>query len=1446
MAEGTGKKKKILLIVGGVVVVAAVATVVAVVATKKSSSSTSTSNDSKSNSNPETDPNPVTKDIAGLSNATIPDSELVVKNTTVDPKSFNPTSDPETTPVVFTMLAVGDWGSTPYKKSGSDDNPGSCCKMYNSKTNPSEARYKVDFWAQSYVATIMAQSAKELKPTRIIGHGDNFYWDGLGGSKDDEFRFASTFEEMYSDPALKGIKWLNVIGNHDIGGAAYLCGAEANKYTKCSSSAELIENLDLRFKYQQRYKSPDNDRWQLKDHYYVESFSQGGITVDIFNMDTNYADNHGGMQICCQCFGYGNDIAGFSQSKCEDAQPGRPECAGGDVGMYNACIDHINAWGKDSITQATRDIAASKADFKIINTHYSPHHHMSPQKQKELFKLTKDTNVQVYLNGHTHAFSHDSSAWGTHFIENGGGGGIYTSSANALSNDFVTNVWAAGGYPYGFFELSFNKDWLKAQWVTFDDTWSFAGNNLEGTKRGGLRRGHCWFIPSSNYTAKGAPGKKKILIAAGGVVVLAVAATVIAVVATKKSTSSSSDQSGNNATPSPTSFDSNSSSGNATIDTSLLPPKNQTVDPKTFNPTSDPESMKPVFTMQAVGDWGSSPGKKSGSDDNPGSCCIFYGKKTNPSEARYKVDFWAQSYVATLQMQSAKELSPVRVIGHGDNFYWDGLGGTDKASRFANTFEAMYTGALKGVKWVNVIGNHDIGGASYLCGAETAEFLKCGSSDELLKNLRLRAKYQMEYISPDNNRWLLKDFYYVESVSQGGITVDIFNIDTNYADNHGGMQICCQCFGYGSDIPNFDQSKCEDAQPGQNICAGGDTGMYKACNNEINSWAQDSIKQAKRDIAASTADFKIINTHYSPQHHMSPDKQKVLFGLTKDTNVQLWLNGHTHAFSHDTSSWGTHFIENGGGGGIYTKSGNALSNDYVKNVWVAGGNPYGFFELSFSKDWLKAQWVTFDKSWSFGGNNLEGTVRGGNQRGHCWYIPSSNYTAKGAPGVECKSSINTPLASCLNKSRKISSRGIQKYFYHFNTNIKIKWKEEMYTILLTVIGLKWYYHIEMVRRMAAPPLQEELQEKMALPGFDVDSHDLIEQRLENLKRKPTVVQWLDSYVKAVDTEFDDEWKPREPRSTRSRASKPHQSGFFGYILWSCIGIVFSPFIVVFCTPFQRFYGPEKWPFSCTSPLKFVWTAYTNIITLVVLILLVYYILTNELPLWNNLQATRSVIEYSMMVLKDNCIACAKKVTFHEQLGDVSQRIILTVVEANFHEIASLEPPVSIDPACSNTLLQLLSIVVLFWLIIYFYASSTRYLLSALIVGHWVLSSGYIQYLIESHPSIQSIDPPYTLVNEEIVISIIGKDLSNGGTVAWIPSWCSSSTYASASIGTDCTKQFSAPFHNGVVESTFSAVETYIPCYKAPHNKAHEYRCFDNVQLRVKEAKNIPGLATIAL
>ncbi|KAG3000014.1 hypothetical protein PC118_g503 [Phytophthora cactorum] len=103
-------------------------------------------------------------------------------------------------------LAIGDWGV--------DLGLGSCCNVYR-KTGTGNKEYYKDQQAQINVAHLLTLSAKKLQPKVILGHGDNFYWNGLG-SDDVNYRFLNSFEAMYSDPALLNIKWFNVAGNHDI------------------------------------------------------------------------------------------------------------------------------------------------------------------------------------------------------------------------------------------------------------------------------------------------------------------------------------------------------------------------------------------------------------------------------------------------------------------------------------------------------------------------------------------------------------------------------------------------------------------------------------------------------------------------------------------------------------------------------------------------------------------------------------------------------------------------------------------------------------------------------------------------------------------------------------------------------------------------------------------------------------------------------------------------------------------------------------------------------------------------------------------------------------------------------------------------------------------------------------------------------------------------------
>ncbi len=183
----------------------------------------------------------------------------------------------------------------------------------------------------------------------------------------------------------------------------------------------------------------------MKGPYYKETYEKNNVSVDVFNLDTNYADSHGYHQVCCQCYGYqslpGVTDADRVANNCNDQHRGGKYCAGGDTEMYDACAATIKQWWDQSVEGATKDMKASKADFKIVNTHYSPHFHMSVAKMKMWYQILSENNVQVWLNGHTHGFNHDISKFGTHFFENGGGGGIQSETSGLppdTAKEFVT------------------------------------------------------------------------------------------------------------------------------------------------------------------------------------------------------------------------------------------------------------------------------------------------------------------------------------------------------------------------------------------------------------------------------------------------------------------------------------------------------------------------------------------------------------------------------------------------------------------------------------------------------------------------------------------------------------------------------------------------------------------------------------------------------------------------------------------------------------------------------------------------------------------------------------------------------------------------------------------------------------------------------------------------
>ncbi|KAG7384125.1 hypothetical protein PHYBOEH_009642 [Phytophthora boehmeriae] len=400
-------------------------------------------------------------------------------------------SDPATAAYSFAAYALGDWGTTTFK--------GSCCSRSATYNN-------YDVHAEDIVASLMNSQAgiASVKPRAIIGHGDNFYWTGINSPEGRDSRFATTFEEKFDGQNLKGIPWVNVMGNHDYGGASYVCNVGDNNAV-CPNTEEMIRGIENKFRWQQEYTSPNDNRWHLDDHFYVHSINDPatGVSIDIFNVDTNDADIHGATHICCQCFGYSNG----DSATCRHIGRGQPFCCGGDTAMYDACYAKFVEWGDQSRAQLAERVKQSTATWKIVNSHYSPFNHYVEHNMKKWFDVLRGSGVQVWLNGHTHGEKHDySSSLRVHFVENGAGGGVQKEGASGIpsyASPFVDqNKWKFSGNEYGFMSLEASKEWLRLQYHTTDDQWSFA-ETFEGTKIGGVQTKHCWYVPVDGSEGRG-------------------------------------------------------------------------------------------------------------------------------------------------------------------------------------------------------------------------------------------------------------------------------------------------------------------------------------------------------------------------------------------------------------------------------------------------------------------------------------------------------------------------------------------------------------------------------------------------------------------------------------------------------------------------------------------------------------------------------------------------------------------------------------------------------------------------------------------------------------------------------------------------------------------------------------------------------------------------------
>ncbi|GAB9466532.1 hypothetical protein Gpo141_00003904 [Globisporangium polare] len=341
-----------------------------------------------------------------------------------------------------------------------------------------------------------------------------------------------------------------------------------------------------------------------------------------------------------------------------------------------------------------------------------------------------------------------------------------------------------------------------------------------------------------------------------------------------------------------------------------------------------------------------------------------------------------------------------------------------------------------------------------------------------------------------------------------------------------------------------------------------------------------------------------------------------------------------------------------------------------------------------------------------------------------------------------------------------------------------------------------------------------------LPPLDVRSPEYIEERLENLKRKPSWLSWLDQYVlehPESDSENEDgQDSVRGQRVEIDCTAKPKcatRPGFLKTTLWSVAIVAFSPLLVLLY-PCLRNRG--NWPLGCTSLPRLIVHAIATLVFILFGVTLVYWTICRELPELHA-NAWRTNVEVRLSEMLQSAEVCRVSVFQWEGRALVQELCM----------------PVAIDAA-----LLLLNV----WLVFQSHRRWVRYALVLMAALFYVDMPAKLYQATFPAPDVVQIDPSYALVDEEILIALEGKNLKPGGSLAWVAYWGCAST---ASVDS-CEKQFHATFDMGVVSVTFTSIDHFIPCYRDPPNplKAQEFKCFEHIRLRVKDKQSIPGWSKV--
>jgi hypothetical protein len=331
----------------------------------------------------------------------------------------------------------------------------------------------------------------------------------------------------------------------------------------------------------------------------------------------------------------------------------------------------------------------------------------------------------------------------------------------------------------------------------------------------------------------------------------------------------------------------------------------------------------------AIGDWGGiirMKGQLPITADKRSDLFPFFQRKMV-----FGVDDSAQLRVADVMEKFAGLHKPAYILNVGDNFYWAGVKGhcggppveTPSPAQFRDVYEKVYTGALEGIRWLGVLGNHDYGGYYMIPAWE--------------KNVGYTWSQ-----GPDG-RWLTPALYWSQRVQypESKFAVDYIFVDTNpteawWPTENQDHNIC-------SKFHNPVDASCSPQGP--------------ASVRECHSWflglwfKQWEWLNNRLTVAAKRSSWQVIVTHFPAKWYT-----EAWDCLSDRYGIDLHVAGHIHHQRVYAGDDPLNFIK-GGTCSIVTGGGGGITSEGIPS-YSGNDDQYGFMDLEVTPDYIQVNAIS--------------------------------------------------------------------------------------------------------------------------------------------------------------------------------------------------------------------------------------------------------------------------------------------------------------------------------------------------------------------------------------------------------------------------------------------------------------------------------------------------------